>query len=272
MRFGATFSLLFAAVSVAPLALALPFGAEGTDALEVRGVEFDSADFLARADYDDELLARDDEEFFARSFDDDETTLLARAVLEALEARNDPPHYSKHDPTNGKKPKYSEKDPNPPPKYRQKDPHKPDRQPKPKPGPSRPRDLAEVEEMWARDDPPPYSRHVPHNEKTPKYSAKDPNPPPKYRQKDPHKPNRQRKPRPGPSRPRDLAEVEDMWTRDDPPPYSKHDPIHGKKPKYSEKDPNAPPKYRQKDPHKPNRQPKPRPGPSRPRELADFWW
>ncbi|TFY55854.1 hypothetical protein EVJ58_g7983 [Rhodofomes roseus] len=222
MRFGATFSLLFAAVSVAPLALALPFGAEGdTDALEVRGVEFDSADFLARADYDDELLARDDEKFFARSFDDDETTLLARAVLEALEARNDPPHYSKHDPTNGKKPKYSEKDPNPPPKYRQKDPHKPDRQPKPKPGPSRPRDLAEVEEMWARDDPPPYSRHVPHNEKTPKYSAKDPNPPPKYRQKDPHKPNRQRKPRPGPSRPRDLAEVEDMWTRDDPPPYSK---------------------------------------------------
>lgn len=38
---------------------------------------------------------------------------------------SDPPRYSKHDPINGPKPSYSQKDPNPPPKYRQKDPHKP---------------------------------------------------------------------------------------------------------------------------------------------------
>jgi len=144
--------------------------------------------------------------------------------------------------------------------------------------------------LSARDDPPAYHRHDPG--RLPKYSAKDPNPPPKYRQKDPHKPNRQPKPRPRPSgsrRTRELAEVDDLWAREeleemwardveevmartDPPRYHKNDPENGKKPKYSEKDPNPPPKYRQKDPHKPNREPKPKPGPSRrTRELADFW-
>ncbi|KAH9924534.1 uncharacterized protein B0H18DRAFT_1011588 [Fomitopsis serialis] len=72
-----------------------------------------------------------------------------------------------------------------------------------------------------------------------------------------------------------ARDVEEVMARSDPPHYHKNDPINGKKPKYSEKDPNPPPKYRQKDPHKPNREPKPKPGPSgsrRTRELADFWW
>ncbi|TFY52677.1 hypothetical protein EVJ58_g9882 [Rhodofomes roseus] len=43
---------------------------------------------------------------------------------------SDPPRYSKHDPINGPKTGYSQKDPAPIPKYRQKDPHKPPQPPK----------------------------------------------------------------------------------------------------------------------------------------------
>ena len=56
-----------------------------------------------------------------RSYDDIEAALFARN-------NDDPPHYHKNDPINGKKPKYTAKDPNPPPKYRQKDPNVPNRE------------------------------------------------------------------------------------------------------------------------------------------------
>ena len=56
-----------------------------------------------------------------RSYDDIEAALFARN-------NDDPPHYHKNDPINGKKPKYTVKDPNPPPKYRQKDPNVPNRE------------------------------------------------------------------------------------------------------------------------------------------------
>jgi len=280
MRFGAAISLLCAVAAVAPAALAMPVVSDATDGLEARAYDAEVADLIARSDFDEA------------------TSLLARAVEDVLSARTDPPRYHKNDPENGKKPKYSQKDPNPPPKYRQKDPHKPNREPKPKPGPSRrTRELGEVEDfvLAARTDPPHYHKNDPNNGKKPKYSEKDPNPPPKYRQKDPYKPNREPKPKPGPSRrTRELAEVDDLWAREvdedlwardeleemwardvevvmarnrDPPRYHKDDPLKGPKPKYSVKDPNPPPKYREKDPY-----PKPKQGSSRrPREFADFW-
>ncbi|KAH9838064.1 uncharacterized protein C8Q71DRAFT_755980, partial [Rhodofomes roseus] len=47
---------------------------------------------------------------------------------------------------------------------------------------------------------------------------------------------------------RAVADV--LSARTDPPPYDRHDPIHGAKPKYSKIDPNPPPKYSKKDPLK----------------------
>ncbi|KZT64893.1 hypothetical protein DAEQUDRAFT_576247 [Daedalea quercina L-15889] len=172
MRFGATLSLLFAAASVAPAVLAAPFGAASyvplhtypqsslthhlrSDDLEVRAFNDEVADLVARSGFDGA------------------SEILARAVAEMLVARTneDPPNYKKDDPINGKKPKYTVKDPAPIPKYRQKD-HNP-------PGghaSQRSREFddelwarAELEDMWARE---------------PKYTPKDPAPIPKYRQKD----------------------------------------------------------------------------------------
>ncbi|TFY67426.1 hypothetical protein EVJ58_g1624 [Rhodofomes roseus] len=286
MRFGASISLLCAVASLTPLAFAAPVASDSTGSFEARAFDAEVADLVARSDFDEA------------------TSLLARAVADVLSARTDPPNYHKHDPNNGKKPKYSEKDPNGPPKYRQKDPHKKPQPPKPKPGPSRPRDLAALEDaLFTRTDPPNYHKHDPNNGKKPKYSEKDPNGPPKYRQKDPHKKPQPPKPKPGPSRPRDLAEVDGLWEREfdeelwaredleemwarevedagvfartDPPNYHRHDPNNGKKPKYSEKDPNGPPKYRRRDLHKkpqPPQPPQPKRGASRPRELLDSWW
>ena len=153
----------------------------------------------------------------ARDFD-------VEAALFARTGGDNPPHYHKNDPINGKKPKYSEKDPNPPPKYRQKDPHKPNAQKLERNGgPSRShgngrRDLESA--IYARtggDNPPHYHKNDPINGKKPKYSEKDPNPPPKYRQKDPHKQNREKLERNGgPSRShgngrRELDFVDYLW-------------------------------------------------------------
>ncbi|KAH9924533.1 uncharacterized protein B0H18DRAFT_425053 [Fomitopsis serialis] len=113
MRFGAAISLLCAVAAVAPAAFAMPVASDATDGLEARAYDAEVADLIARSDFDEA------------------TSLVARAVADVLSARSDPPRYHKNDPSNGKKPKYSEKDPNPPPKYRQKDPHKPNREPKP---------------------------------------------------------------------------------------------------------------------------------------------
>ena len=164
----------------------------------------------------------------------------------ALEARNrdDPPPYTPHDPHNGPKPKYSVKDPNPPPKYHKKDP----KDKKPWQVWKGRRSVDEFEELEARnrDDPPPYSPHDPHNGPKPKYSVKDPNPPPKYHKKDP----KDKKPWQVWKGRRSVDEFEELEARnrDDPPPYSPHDPHNGPKPKYSVKDPNPPPKYHKKDP------------------------
>ena len=230
-----------------------------------------------------------------RSYDDIEAALFARN-------NDDPPHYHKNDPINGKKPKYTAKDPNPPPKYRQKDPNVPNREKLERNGGSSRghgngrRDLSDV---YSRnnEDPPHYHKNDPINGKKPKYTAKDPNPPPKYRQKDPNVPNREKLERNGGSsrghgngrRELDVLDelfarefdedlyarefedslwaredLEDLWAREveevfarnneDPPHYHKNDPINGKKPKYTAKDPNPPPKYRQKDPNVPNRE------------------
>ncbi|KZT64888.1 hypothetical protein DAEQUDRAFT_741006 [Daedalea quercina L-15889] len=220
MRYGATLSLLFAAASVAPAVLAMPFGAASSEGLEVRAFNDEVADLVARSGFDGA------------------TELLARAVAEVLDARtnDDAPGYKKDDPINGKKPKYTVKDPAPIQKYRQKDPHPagghPAQRPKPKPDPKHPRDLAEVDGLWAR------------------------------------------------------ADLEEMWAReleavmartnDDAPGYKKDDPINGKKPKYTVKDPAPIQKYRQKDPHPagghPAQRPKSKPDPKHPRELADYWW
>ncbi|KAH9924565.1 uncharacterized protein B0H18DRAFT_955455 [Fomitopsis serialis] len=258
MRFGAAISLLCAVAAVAPAAFAMPVASDATDGLEARAYDAEVADLLARSDFDEA------------------TSLLARAVTDVLGAREDPPRYHKNDPINGKKPAYSAKDPNPPPKSSGGSSN----------GPRRPRELAEVDDLWARDveevmareDPPPYRKHDSINGRKPAYSAKDPNPPPKYRQHNPHVPDRESKHRPsggssnGPRRPRELAEVDDLWAREeledmwardveevmareDPPRYHKNDPINGKKPAYSAKDPNPPPKYRQHNPHVPNRHP-----------------
>ncbi|KZT71331.1 hypothetical protein DAEQUDRAFT_755836 [Daedalea quercina L-15889] len=112
MRFGTTFSLLCAAAVAVPAALAMPFDA---DALESRAFDAEIADLVARSHFESV------------------TSLVARAIVDMLEARanDDPPNYKKHDPNNGPKPKYSKVDPRPrpnvenPPKYRQKDPNPP---------------------------------------------------------------------------------------------------------------------------------------------------
>ncbi|KAI0733852.1 hypothetical protein C8Q72DRAFT_881038 [Fomitopsis betulina] len=264
MRFTTSFSVLCAALSVAPVALAMPMDFEAADGLEVRAFEGDvEAGLLARAD--------------------------------------EPPRYHRNDPNNGKKPPYTPKDPNPPPKYRQKDPNVPNRDRLERNGGSsrghgsssgHRRDLSD---LYVRaDEPPRYHRNDPNNGKKPPYTPKDPNPPPKYRQKDPNVPNRDKLERNGgPSRGhgngrRELdaleellareslygrefdledslwarEDMEDLWAReveevlaraDEPPRYHRNDPINGKKPPYTPKDPNPPPKYRQKDPNVPNR-------------------
>ncbi|EPS95863.1 hypothetical protein FOMPIDRAFT_1053765, partial [Fomitopsis schrenkii] len=89
--------------------------------------------------------------------------------------------------------------------------------------------------------------------------------------KDPHKthPEQQPKKKEGGSGRRSVMwDVEDLEVRADPPDYSRHDPDNGKKPKYTQKDPNPPSKYRQKDPHKvhPEQQPKKKEG------RSDEWW
>ena len=228
--------------------------------LEARGVDYDSDVFARSVEYGDEL--------YERSSESDDVTLLARALVEALVARNDPPDYSRHDPENGKKPKYSQKDPNPPPKYRQKDPHKvhPEQQPKKKEG--RRSVMWDDEALEVRNDPPAYSKNDPENGKKPKYTKKDPAPIPKYRQKDPHKVHPEQQPKKKEGRRSILWDDGALEARNDPPGYSKHDPENGKKPKYTQKDPAPIPKYRQKDPHKvhPEQQPKKKEG------RSDEWW
>ncbi|TFY62037.1 hypothetical protein EVJ58_g4130 [Rhodofomes roseus] len=170
-------------------------------------VASDSTDSFEARGFDVEVA-----DLVARSDFDEATSLLARAVAD----------YSKKDPLKPKNHFF-----------------------KPKPGPSRPRDLAEVDDMWAREDDGLWAREFDDE----LWARED---------------------------------LEEMWAREvadvlsartDPPPYDRHDPIHGAKPKYSKIDPNPPPKYSKKDPLKPkNHFFKPKPGPSRPRELVDTWW
>lgn len=305
MRFGATLSLLFAAASVAPAVLAAPFGAASSDDLEVRAFNDEVADLVARSGFDGA------------------SEILARAVAEMLVARTneDPPNYKKDDPINGKKPKYTVKDPAPIPKYRQKDHNPPgghaSQRPKPKGGQKRGLEAVDGlwerefdDELWARanDDPPSYKKNDPNNGKKPKYTPKDPAPIPKYRQKDqnPSGGHPEQRPKPKGGQKRGLeaidglwerefddelwarAELEDMWARevedimaranDDPPAYKKDDPNNGKKPKYTPKDPAPIPKYRQKDHNPPGGHAAQRPkggssgGSSHKREFADYFW
>ncbi|EPT03122.1 hypothetical protein FOMPIDRAFT_116321 [Fomitopsis schrenkii] len=266
MRLTTTFSLLLASLAVAPSVLSYPVANDFSTELEARGVDYDSSLFARGVEYSDEL--------YERSSESEDVTLLARAVAEAIIARADPPDYSRHDPNNGKKPKYTVKDPAPIPKYRQKDPHKvhPEQQPKKKEGGSGRRSLIwDDDALEARADPPDYSRHDPNNGKKPKYTAKDPAPIPKYRQKDPHKvhPEQQPKKKEGGSGRRSVMWDDELEVRADPPDYSRHDPNNGKKPKYTVKDPAPIPKYRQKDPYKvhPEQQPKKKEG-----RRSDEWF
>ncbi|TFY56514.1 hypothetical protein EVJ58_g7593 [Rhodofomes roseus] len=167
--------------------------------------------------------------------------LWQREFDDELWARTEPPpHYQKHDPINGKKPKYIPKVV----KYRQNDeslrtPSDRDRrvggaQQRPaaqSQGQSRPRDLEEVDglwqrefddELWARTEPPPhYQKHDPLNGKKPKYIPKVA----KYRQNDAstREPTDRRArwaeqrvaaQSQGQSRPRDLEEVDGLWQRE----------------------------------------------------------
>ncbi|TFY69294.1 hypothetical protein EVJ58_g496 [Rhodofomes roseus] len=213
MRLSTTFSVLLASIVVAPSVLAFPLADSGF-ALEARAVEYDSDVFARGVDFGDEL--------YERSAADDDMVLLARALVDALKTRDDPPGYHKHDPNNGKKPKYTSKDPAPIPKYRQKDPHKPPQPKKPSGGGGsssrRIRDLGDFDGLEARDDPPKYSKHDPNNGKKPKYTAKDPAPIPKYRQKDPHKPPQPKKPRSDGSSSwsaRDFVDIDGLEARED---------------------------------------------------------
>ena len=120
-------------------------------------------------------------------------------------------------------------------------------------------------------DPAPYSD--PDNGKKPAYKWKDSHPIPKYRINDPHKahPNQQSEAlKQGRKRELNMIELfvralEEMDARGlgedlglplearhngDPPKYSKHDPLNGKKPSYKRKDPYPIPKYRINDPYK----------------------
>jgi len=116
--------LLCAVAAIAPAALAMPVISDATDGLEAHTYDAEVADLIARFDFDEA------------------TSLVARAVMDVLGARNDelPPHQ-KDDPINGKKPEYSpEEEPHrgcPPheeqPKSRPMGQRKHKDQPKPKP-------------------------------------------------------------------------------------------------------------------------------------------